>query len=180
MTRSTLAEQLGVSTAIVSLAIRPGPPPDRRRLRRIPARVRSANACSAIGQLLTVRRLRSTSRSSAPRLEGFEPARWIAALEAQPTAATCHNDSIALGLFHGLTREGRYPGRNFVLIGHEDVEEASLVSPPTSVTRVSRDEMRKRAAAALPENPDAPPRRIVLKTELIVRGTCGVEASGTR
>lgn len=26
------------------------------------------------------------------------------------------------------------------------------------------------------ENPDAPPQRVVLNTELIVRGACGVEA----
>ena len=79
-------------------------------------------------------------------------------------------------------KEGLFPGKNFALIGHEDVEEASLVSPPMSVTRVSRDAMGRKAAAALIEridNPDAPPQRVVLKTELIVRGTCGVSATPT-
>ena len=73
-------------------------------------------------------------------------------------------------------RESLYPGKNSALIGHEDVEEASLVSPSLSVTRVSRDEMGRRAATALlarVDNPDAPPQRIVLKSELIVRETCG-------
>ena len=110
------------------------------------------------------------------RIEGFRAARWIAGLESQPTAAICYNDSIALGLFHGLMREGLYPGKNFALIGHEDVEEASFVSPSLSVTKVSGDEMGRQAATALLEridNPGAPPRRIVLKTELIVRETCG-------
>ena len=76
-----------------------------------------------------------------------------------------------------MAKEGLYPGKNFALIGHEDVEEASLVSPPMSVTKVSRNEMGRQAATALLErvdNPGAPPRRIVLKTELIVRETCGV------
>ena len=117
------------------------------------------------------------------RVKGFEAGRWIAALEPRPTAAICYNDSIALGLFHGLTRDGLLPGRNFALIGHEDVEEASLVSPPVSVTRVSRDEMGRRAAAVLLErieNPDSPPQQIVLETELIVRGTCGVEGPAAR
>lgn len=120
-------------------------------------------------------------RPSLPtRLEGFEAARWVAGLEPRPTAAICYNDSIALGLFHGLAREGLFPGRNFALIGHEDVEEARLVSPSLSVTRVSRDEMGRQAAATLAEridNPDAPPQPIVLKTELIVRETCGVPVS---
>ena len=75
-----------------------------------------------------------------------------------------------------MAREGLHSGKNFALIGHEDVEEASLVSPSLSVTKVSHDEIGRQAAAALLEridNPSAPPRRIVLKTELIVRETCG-------
>ena len=46
-----------------------------------------------------------------------------------------------------------------------------------SVTRVSHEEMGRRAAAALIEridDPHAPPLRTVLKTELVVKGTCGV------
>ena len=41
---------------------------------------------------------------------------------------------------------------------------------------VSRDEMGRKAASALLvriEQPDAPPRRIVLDTELIIRESCG-------
>ena len=67
-------------------------------------------------------------------------------------------------------------------VGHEDVEEASLVNPPLTVTTVSRDEMGSTAAAVLIDrivDPDAPPRRIVLETELIVRESCGF-ASGWR
>ena len=116
-------------------------------------------------------------RTSVPtRIEGFRAARWIAGREPQPTAAICYNDSIALGLLHGLAREGLHSGKNFALIGHEDVEEASLVSPSLSVTTVSRDEIGRQAATARLEridNPSAPPRRIVLETELIVRETCG-------
>ena len=126
----------------------------------------------------------SLVRSCVPtRLEGFEAGRWISALVPRPTAAICYNDSVALGLFHGLIRDGLFPGRNFALIGHADVEEASFVSPPISVTKVLRDEMGRRAAAVLLErieNPDAPPQRIVLNTDLIVRGTCGVEATEAR
>ena len=119
----------------------------------------------------------SLVRTSVPiRTEGLRAAHWIAGLEPRPTAAICYNDSIALGLFHGLMRKGLHPGKNFALIGHEDVEEASLVSPSLSVTTVSRDEMGRQAATALLEridNPGAAPQRIVLKTELIVRETCG-------
>lgn len=122
----------------------------------------------------------SLVRPSLPtRPESFRAAHWIAGLAPRPTAAICYSDSISLGLFHGLAKEGLFPGRTFALIGHEDVEETRLVDPPMSVTRVRRDEMGRRAAAALVEridNPDAPPQRIVLKTELVVRGTCDVAA----
>ena len=119
----------------------------------------------------------SLVKSCAPtRLAGFEAARWIAGLEPRPTAAIGFNDAVTLGLSAGLWREGLVPGRDFALIGHEDVEEASLANPPLTVTTVSRDEMGRQAASVLLdriENPDAPPRRIVLKTELIVRESCG-------
>ena len=120
----------------------------------------------------------SLARTSTPDLrEGFRAARWISRSTPRPTAANCCNASIALGLCHGLPREGLFPGRNFALVGHEDVAEASLTNPPMSVTKVSRGEMGRRAAMALVErieNPDGSPQRIVLETELIVRGTCGV------
>ena len=116
-------------------------------------------------------------RPSVPtRLFGFQAARWIAELTPRPTAAIGYNDAVALGLSAGLQREGLFPGRNFALIGHEDVEEAGLANPPLSVTTVCRDEMGRQAAAALIERierPDAPPQRIVLNTELIVRESCG-------
>ncbi|MCE2476032.1 MAG: LacI family DNA-binding transcriptional regulator [Alphaproteobacteria bacterium] len=115
-------------------------------------------------------------RSSVPtRKAGFNAARWIAALSPRPTAAICYNGSIALGLLVGLQKEGLHPSRNFALIGHENVEEAYMTNPALSVTTVDRDEMGKRAAAALVErirHPESPPRQIVLRTELIIRESC--------
>lgn len=116
-------------------------------------------------------------RSSVPtRQAGFDAARWIASLSPRPTAAICYNDSLALGLMAGLQRDGLHPGRNFALIGSEDVEETGMTNPSLSVTAVDRDEMGRRAAAALVEridHPEAPQQRIVLRPELIIRETCG-------
>ena len=117
-------------------------------------------------------------RPSVPiRSEGFAAARWISGLLPRPTGAVAYNDLVGLGLFSGLPREGLFPGKNFALISHDDVEESSFVTPPLSATVVSRDELGKRAVAALirrMENPSAPPQRIVLKTRLKIRGTCKV------
>ena len=110
------------------------------------------------------------------RLSGFRVARSIAELRPCPTAAVGYNDAVSLGLSAGLQREGLLPGRNFALIGHEDVEEASLANPSLSVTTVSREEMGSKAASILLErieHPGTPPQRIILETELIVRESCG-------
>ena len=110
------------------------------------------------------------------RIAGFESAEWIANLFPRPTAAICYNDSIALGLLTGLQRVGLRPGRNFALIGHENIEESILSNCcALSLTEVSRDEMGRLASKILIDrinNPDAPPKRIVLKTRLIIRDSC--------
>ena len=96
----------------------------------------------------------------------------------RPTATIGYNDPIALGLFSGLPREGLFPGKNFALIGHDDVEESSFVTPPLSATVVSRHEMGRQAVEAIVrriENPDAAPCHIVLKSGLNIRETCKVE-----
>ena len=72
------------------------------------------------------------------RGEGFDAARWISGLVPRPTAAVAYNNLIALGLFSGLPREGLFPGKNFALIGSDDVEDLRFVTPPLSATVVSR------------------------------------------
>ena len=111
------------------------------------------------------------------RVAGYQTARRIVDLNPRPSAACCYNDATALGLMAGLQRESLFPGKNFALIGHEDIEEASMSNPGLSTTTVSRDEMGEKAAAALVErieNRDVPPKRIVLETKLMVRGSCGL------
>ncbi len=117
-------------------------------------------------------------RPSVPnRSEGFDAARWISGLVPRPTAAVAYNDLVGLGLLSGLPQEGLFPGKNFALICHDDLEESSFATPPLSATVVSRHEMGKRAVAALIrriENPSASPQHIVLKSKLNIRGTCKV------
>jgi len=113
---------------------------------------------------------------------GFEAARRVAALVPRPTAALGYNDSVTLGLFSGLQRQGLFPGRTFALIGNEDIEEAGLTNPAISSTIVPRDEMGMKAASVLLErleNPDMPRRHLVLNSGLRVRETCAVSGDGS-
>ena len=117
--------------------------------------------------------VRCCSRTLTP---GHRAAEWIANLSPMPTGAICRNAAVALGLSTGLQRESLMPGRDIALIGHEDVEAASFVNPQLTVTTGSHHEMATRAVSALLERierPHAPPRRIVLAPELIVRESCG-------
>ena len=109
------------------------------------------------------------------RIAGFESAEWIANLRPRPTAAIGYNDSIALGLLTGLQRVGLHPGQNFALIGHENIEESILSNCALSLTEVLRDKMGKLASKVLIDRikkNNAPPKRIVLKTRLIIRNSC--------
>ena len=109
------------------------------------------------------------------RVPGFEAAATIASLSPPPTAVICYNDLIALGLLLGLPRHGLYPGRNFAVIGHEDIEESRLMDPALSVTTVQIEKMGRTAAEVLLErlaDPDGSPRQVVLETELLARETC--------
>ena len=50
-------------------------------------------------------------------------------------AAICFNDLVALGLCSGLNEVGRMPGKDFFVIGFDDIEEAQLAFPPLSTIR---------------------------------------------
>lgn len=119
-------------------------------------------------------------RPCVPTLRGgFDAAAWLSGCDPRPTAAISYNGLTTLGLFHGLPRGGLRPGRNFALIGNEDIEEAGLVDPPLSMTTIPREDMGRRAALALVErirDPGAPQQRIILGTELITRESCGAAA----
>lgn len=50
-------------------------------------------------------------------------------------AAICFNDLVALGMYAGLNEAGRAPGKDYFIIGFDDIEEARLAHPPLSTVR---------------------------------------------
>ena len=95
------------------------------------------------------------------------------ALADPPTAAVCFNDLTALGAMLGLYRAGRMPGRDFSLVGYDDVREASLWAP--ALTTLAHDIDPGKAAAELLlariADPGRPPQRMAIAPVLRVRGT---------
>lgn len=91
-----------------------------------------------------------------------------------PTAAVCMNDLSAFGAMLGLRHRGREAGIDFSIVGCDDVQEASQWYPALTTIRNFQDEMGRTSAEFLISRiaePDAPPRRLLLKPELVIRGT---------
>lgn len=89
-------------------------------------------------------------------------------------AAICFNDLVALGLQAGLAERGRTPGKDFFLVGFDDIEEASLAYPTLTTVRCDVARFGQMSANRLLqqiENGIVPPPDERLAVELVVRGS---------
>lgn len=109
----------------------------------------------------------------------LEAARQVDALfvrDPAPTAAVCYNDAVALGLQLGLAARGRHPGRDFSVVGFDDIPEAAVSLPPlTTVATDPRARGRQAAERVLARmrDPDIAATRTDAPVRLVVReSTC--------
>lgn len=92
------------------------------------------------------------------------------------TAAVCYADVIGLGMIHALLDRGLTPGRDFAVVGHDDIEEAAWSHPGLSTVAVTPRRIGAEAARMLVEriaDPSLAARRYLLEPRLIVRESCG-------
>ena len=107
---------------------------------------------------------------------GIEALRAALALGRPPTAALCFSDVVAFGVLDASAAAGLTVGRDFSVIGFDDVAAARHTLPPLTTVAVYPQELGRRAAAALLRRiaePGAPPEQEILAPSLVVRGTCG-------
>jgi len=93
-----------------------------------------------------------------------------------PTAAVCGNDIVAFGVMLGLRAAGKEPGRDFAVMGFDDIPEASLWVPPLSTIQIRQDAIGEAAAELLLERLADPARRVarvVTEPSLVIRQSCG-------
>ena len=93
------------------------------------------------------------------------------------TACVCFNDVLAFGVMLGLRVDGKEAGRDFSVVGFDDIAEATLWRPALTSLGISREELGRRVVELLlrrVEEPDAPPKRIILDFELRSRETVRV------
>ncbi len=110
----------------------------------------------------------------ATRPDGSEALTRLLALPCAPTAAICYNDVLALGMVAGLIALGRTPGRDFAVVGFDDIAEAALSRPALTTLSASPQDLGARVAQRLLNRisaPDAEAEEILLPPRLICRDT---------
>ena len=112
----------------------------------------------------------------ASREQGFLAAKELQASINPPTAMVCFNDLLAFGVMLGLRSLGMEPGNQCSVVGMDDVAEAALWQPGLTTVALPSRQIGQSAGLLLRkrlETPDRSPERILLKPELVVRGSCG-------
>ncbi|MBP0616864.1 LacI family DNA-binding transcriptional regulator [Jiella mangrovi] len=96
--------------------------------------------------------------------------------QTPPSAAICFNDVVALGLLRGLFDLGVDVGRDFSLVGFDNVPEAALSRPAlTSVTTnpFAIGEAAARLLLRRLADPEGAPKRTIEPTRLVIRESTG-------
>ena len=95
--------------------------------------------------------------------------------EPRPTAVTCYNDLVALGVMKGLREQGYTVPGDVSVVGFDDLNLLDYVSTPLTTVHVPKREMGFRATELLLQqiqgNGSSSPQRISLDAELIVRSS---------
>jgi LacI family transcriptional regulator len=108
------------------------------------------------------------------RHAGFQLVQDLLDLDDPPTAAICINDLTAFGVMLGLKHRGREAGRDFSVVGSDDVKEAALWAPGLTTVNNHQADMGRRACERVlvrTVNPTLPAARIVIPPTLVVRGS---------
>ena len=110
------------------------------------------------------------------RRTGVEAVPALLARPDAPTAALCFNDLVAFGMMAGLRRRGLRPGRDFAIVGVDDIPEAELSEPALTTVATLPRQVGEEAARLLLRriaDPGGAQERIIMPARLIVRESCG-------
>lgn len=107
---------------------------------------------------------------------GVVAAERLLALDALPSAVFAGNDDMAIGLIHRLRLAGIECPRDISVVGFDDIAIASFFAPPLTTMRQPRETIGQLATRALIDIiegviPEDEPVHIMLKAELVVRGS---------
>ena len=103
---------------------------------------------------------------------GYAAASHLLALPEPPTAIFAFNDNLAVGALQAARSHGLEVPRDLSIVGFDDAEEASIVSPPLTTVRQPLAEMGRMAVSLLLrllENQRFETLRVELATKLVLR-----------
>jgi LacI family transcriptional regulator len=101
------------------------------------------------------------------------------ALSHQPTAVLAINDRMAMGAIDAAHGAGLSVPADIAVTGYDDIAPVARMSPPLTTIHIPTEEMGRCAASRLLSRirrPDAPPRRTLIATSLVLRRSCGCDA----
>ena len=107
----------------------------------------------------------------------------VLALDEPADAALCFNDVVAFGAMLGLRQKGREAGRDFGVVGFDDVREAGEHVPALTTVAVDSAGIGARAAQAALRMIESGRMSAVEQTtsvHLVVRESCGARTRGIR
>ena len=87
-------------------------------------------------------------------------------------AAVCYNDLVAFGALQALGERGQRAGRDFALMGFDNVLDATHSNPPLSTVDIRPNELGEQAATLLLariKNPELSKQRYVAEPHLVLR-----------
>jgi DNA-binding LacI/PurR family transcriptional regulator len=105
---------------------------------------------------------------------GGEAVRELLALRNPPTAVFAGSDSQAIGVLEAARHAGRRVPEDLAVVGYNDVEVATYLGLTT--VHIPMREMGRQGVELLLEaidRPEAPPERVLLPAELVIRRTSG-------
>lgn len=95
--------------------------------------------------------------------------------DERPTAVTCYNDLVALGLLRALAELEMDVPDDVAVIGYDDIDILEFLPVPLTSIHVPRREMGRKAAHMLIQELESkdrlPPQKTYLEARLVVRGT---------
>ena len=108
----------------------------------------------------------------------------------RPTAVTCYNDLVAIGVCRALRELGLDVPGDVSVIGFDDIPLLEYLDVPLTTVRVPKYRMAEIATEMLIRHVESktaiPPQKVYLDAELVVRASCrplradGVDGSGAR
>src|SRR5882757_2437934 len=94
------------------------------------------------------------------------------------TAFACYNDVVAMGATRALTLRGIAVGRDFAVVGFDDIAEAEHNAPPLTTVSADTRWMGARAARSLLgliDGADPSAMSFMGETHLVIRESCGAD-----